>query len=658
MSATLPSAEIEPDHGGSLAAHARKDWLRFITCGSVDDGKSTLIGRLLIETGAVYSDQLLALRRDTSKHGTTGESLDAALLVDGLEDERQQGITIDVAYRYFSTPRRKFMIADTPGHEQFTRNMATGASQADVALILVDASQGLLTQTRRHAFIVSLLGIQQVILVVNKMDLVNYQAPVFQRITAEFCGFAEQLKLTRIHCLPLSALKGDNLVQPSPLMPWYEGLPLLGLLESVEVHETASHDALRFPVQWVNRPSADFRGFSGSLVSGSIRVGDEVLVQPSNLRTRVRGILNGTSYCNQATAPQSVTLTLTDEIDVTRGDMLVAVDQPPQVSRSAAAMVLWMSEQSLATERSYWVKQSTKRTSGVVSHIHYGLNVNTLERFATTTLQLNDIALCELKFHDPLVFDAYRQNRHTGSFILVDRLTHETVAAGMLVTRQSEDGGADYWFAEPISGQLREAVSRITSLQRQRCYGHPPFTILLTGLSGSGKTSLALAAGRAVVLGGTEVPAAGWSESAFGNQPRSGIHCRGTLGEPEAGGGNRQVGQSIGAGLHRRLRGASCRHPPAGARANRARQVGAYPFVGATGNLPTTRLIWPLCRRRSGRNCRLPRHYPSLYRPGGCRPDPAHGSHRHGVSSRTGAGTAASSTTTRPYPVTDLPIER
>jgi bifunctional enzyme CysN/CysC len=475
-----------------LADHSRKELLRFITCGSVDDGKSTLIGRLLLETGAVYEDQIAALRTESRKHGTTGDELDCALLLDGLEDERQQGITIDVAYRYFTTSKRKFIIADTPGHEQFTRNMATGASTADLALILVDASKGILTQTRRHAFIVSLLGIKHVVLAVNKMDLVGYEQAVFERICADFRNFATKLELPDIRFVPLSALCGDNVAVPSSKMLWYEDASLLHILETVYVGSGSNQRDLRFPVQWVNRPNADFRGFSGAIASGTLRVDDEIVVLPSNKTTRVKRIVTRDGDLAEASSPQSVTVTLADEVDISRGDMLARPGNRPHVSREADAMIVWMSQHDMVPGKQYWVKHTTRRTSGEVHAVRYVIDVNTLHRSPAAALKLNEIGRCRIHLRDPVMFDSYRRNRETGSFILVDRITQETVAAGMLLDADGSETSKEHWDEQPASRRLEKAVSLISDQERVDRYHQQPFTVLISGLSGSGKTTVAL----------------------------------------------------------------------------------------------------------------------------------------------------------------------
>ncbi|MCR9292814.1 MAG: sulfate adenylyltransferase subunit CysN [bacterium] len=481
----------EPDHGDARPQnHKSPGILRFITCGSVDDGKSTLIGRMLIEAGAVYEDQLASLRSDSAKHGTTSEEIDAALLVDGLEEERQQGITIDVAYRYFATPRRKFIIADTPGHEQFTRNMATGASTADLAILLVDASKGILTQTKRHAFVVSLLGIKHAILAVNKMDLVDYSQSVFDKICDDFANFSAALKLTHVSPVPLSALRGENVAVASEQMNWYTGKPLLELLESVHTECQEKHQAFRFPIQWVSRPTDKFRGYSGTVAAGQVQVGDAVTVLPSGKQTQVRRIIYSHGAEDRAEYGRSTTLVLEDELDISRGDMLVASDELSQVSQTADAMLIWMSEKPLVPGRSYWVKHTTKRLSAEVEMVHYEMDVNTLQRRQASSLKLNQIGFCRLRTGEPLCYDDYRRNRQTGSFILVDKVTCETIAAGMLLQADSETSDGDSWYARPANIRMEPYKSMITDEQRRQRTSQKPFTLLITGLSGSGKTTL------------------------------------------------------------------------------------------------------------------------------------------------------------------------
>lgn len=485
MTATTEQIQIARQ---AIADHANKDLLRFITCGSVDDGKSTLIGRLMLDAGAIYEDQIIALQRDSERHGTNGDEIDTALLLDGLEDERQQGITIDVAYRYFATNKRKFIIADTPGHEQFTRNMATGASNADLAIILVDASKGVLTQTKRHAFIVSLLGIKHVILAVNKMDLVGYRQEVFEQIRDEFSQFAAKLEIPDIRFVPISALKGDNITEPSSNTLWHADGSLLHLLETIYVGADRNLKDFRFPVQWVNRPDASFRGFSGKIASGTVRVGDEIVALPSGKTSKVERIVTFGGDLEEARAPLSVTLTLEDEIDVSRGDMISRPGNQPTVANRADSMLVWMSEQPLVPHRQYWFKSGNHRTSCEVDSIRYGVDVNTLHREAASSRQLNEIGRCTIATHDPIAFDPYSRNRETGSFILVDRITHETVAAGMFIDQPSGTESD----AIPSATELRPVKSKIAASDRARVYTHKPMTFLITGLSGSGKTSFAL----------------------------------------------------------------------------------------------------------------------------------------------------------------------
>jgi bifunctional enzyme CysN/CysC len=484
---------IETNIDTCLAQHNAKDLLRFITCGNVDDGKSTLIGRLLLEAGAIYDDQIAALQSDSEKHGTVGKRIDTALLLDGLEDERQQGITIDVAYRYFTTPKRKFIIADTPGHEQFTRNMATGASTADLAIVLVDATKGISTQTRRHAFIVSLLGIKHIVLAINKMDLVGYDQDVFTKINEEFERFSHVLSLDQVCAIPLSALEGDNVIIASPRMEWYGGPSLLEQLDSVEVQSNRSSNALRFPIQWVNRPNSSFRGFSGTISSGKLRVGDRVTVLPSRKTAQVSSIVTMDGQLDEATASDSITVTLDSEVDVARGDMLVGSEMQPTVSRRGEANLVWMTEQPLVPGKSYWFKQTTRRTSCEIQAVRYRTDVTTFQRANASSLSLNEIGRCEINLHDPVMFDPYSVNRETGSFILVDRITHETVAAGMFCDAGGDPSTPGHWDEGSVLVEPRPVRSRVSASDRNLRYGQHPLTILITGLSSSGKTSVALA---------------------------------------------------------------------------------------------------------------------------------------------------------------------
>lgn len=438
---TLISTNIE----AYLKQHENKGLLRFITCGSVDDGKSTLIGRLLYDSKMIFEDQLASIEKDSKKMGTQGGELDLALLVDGLQSEREQGITIDVAYRYFSTDKRKFIIADTPGHEQYTRNMATGASIADLAIILIDARQGVLTQTRRHSYIVSLLGIRRIVVAINKMDLVDFAQARFESIKADYekliPSFPNYEQIT-FEYIPLSALNGDNVVYPSEFTPWYSGIPLMEYLDSVSIeysHEETA-DTFRFPVQYVNRPHLNFRGFCGTIASGSIKVGDDITILPSGKTTKVKsivlpGILNGSDLttANEAYAPMAITLTTEDEIDISRGDMIVHSDHLPRVSNSLKVMIVWMSEETMKPQTHYLVKSATTLVGGSFERINYKVDVNTYERAQVDELELNDIASCKLVLNRPIAADPYKLNRSTGSFIIIDRITNNTLGAGMIV---------------------------------------------------------------------------------------------------------------------------------------------------------------------------------------------------------------------------------
>ncbi|MFM7519040.1 MAG: sulfate adenylyltransferase subunit CysN [Planctomycetota bacterium] len=499
------SALIATDIDAYLAQHERKELLRFITCGSVDDGKSTLIGRLFYESKMIYEDQLAAIRKDSSRYGTTGGEVDLALFTDGLEDERQQGITIDVAYRYFSTDKRKFIIADTPGHEQYTRNMATGASTADLAIILVDARHGILTQTKRHSFIVSLLGIRHVVVAVNKMDIVGWDEGVFERIRADYQAFAARLELPDVHFLPISALEGDNVVANSANMPWYTGSPLMTLLETTYIGSDRNLEDFRFPVQLVLRPNLDFRGFSGAIASGIIRTGDEVMSLPSRRKSRVKSIVTFDGPLDEAFAPQSVTLTLEDEIDSSRGDMLVRPGNQPKVDKRFDAIVVWMADEPLVPGKQYLFKQTTKVTTGSVATLRYRVDVNTLHREAAPVLALNEIGRCAVALTEPIAFDAYRRNRATGGFIMIDRLTNATVGAGMILDREPEEGrGAAHW-DDGAADHLQGIESTVTTAEREARYGQKPVTLLLTGLTGSGKTTLAAALERRLFEAGRAV---------------------------------------------------------------------------------------------------------------------------------------------------------
>jgi bifunctional enzyme CysN/CysC len=462
-----------------LKAHEHKGLLRFITCGSVDDGKSTLIGRLLYESKLIFEDQLAALEADSKKVGTQGGELDFALLVDGLAAEREQGITIDVAYRFFSTDRRKFIVADTPGHEQYTRNMVTGASTADVAVILIDARKGVLTQTRRHSYIVSLLGIRHVILAINKMDLMEYSQQTFDEIVAAYREFAQQIGLTDITAIPLSALRGDNMLERSERMRWYQGPTLMAYLESVEIEDDLQTKPFRLPVQWVNRPNQDFRGFAGTIASGTIRRGENVRALPSGRQSRVTRIVGYEGDMESAVAGQSVTLTLADEIDVSRGDVLATAAAPPAVADQFQATVIWMHEEPMLTGRPYVIKLGARTLTGSITATRHKVNVNTLEHLAAKQLELNEIGVCNLSFDRAIPFDPYSDNRETGGFIIIDKLSNDTVGAGLLTfaLRRAEN---IHWQALDVNKSAR------ASLKGQRAC-----VLWFTGLSGAGKSTIA-----------------------------------------------------------------------------------------------------------------------------------------------------------------------
>jgi sulfate adenylyltransferase large subunit len=424
--------DIQLDIQQFLDADQKKDLLRLLTAGSVDDGKSTLIGRLLFDSKKLYDDQLATLERDSKRVGHAGEEIDYALLLDGLKAEREQGITIDVAYRYFSTNKRKFIIADTPGHEQYTRNMVTGASTANLAIILIDARKGVITQTKRHTFLVSLLGIKHVVLAVNKMDLMDYSQEVFDSICEDYKNFAAKLDIPDIHYFPLSALKGDNVVEVSDKMPWYKGRSLLNFLETVHVSSDRNFDDMRFPVQFVNRPDIHFRGFAASVASGIVRKGEEVMVLPSGQKSRIKEIVTYDGNREEAFPPESVTITLEDEIDASRGDMFVYPDNVPVVSQHFEAMLVWMDETPMDKEMQFFIKHANNLTRAFVDKIDYRIDVNTLERSAIDRFTLNDIGKVTVTTAKPLFFDPYKRNHITGSFILIDPITHNTAAVGMI----------------------------------------------------------------------------------------------------------------------------------------------------------------------------------------------------------------------------------
>jgi len=463
-----------------LGVHENKSLLRLITCGSVDDGKSTLIGRLLYESKVLFEDQLEALDSESKKWGTQGKEMDLALLVDGLAAEREQGITIDVAYRFFSTDRRKFIIADTPGHEQYTRNMVTGASTADVAIILCDAREGVLTQTRRHSYLVSLLGIRNVVLAVNKMDLKDYSEDAFNAVVEQYSEFASQLNIENITAIPMSALDGDNIVEKSANMPWYHGTTLLSFLETVKVDtEHMRNSPMRMPVQWVNRPNLDFRGFAGTLASGEMRPGDAIRVQPSGKTSSIKQIITMDGELEQAVAGQSITVTLNDEIDISRGDIISTTEQPASSADQFESTIVWMNEEPLLPGRSYLLKIGAKTVNATVTTIKHQVNITTLEHVAATQLELNAIAVCNINTDQNIAFDAYQENRETGAFILIDRITNATVGAGML------------HFALRRSDNIHMQAVDVDKTRRSEIKQQKACVVWFTGLSGSGKSTVA-----------------------------------------------------------------------------------------------------------------------------------------------------------------------
>ncbi|AJP72600.1 sulfate adenylyltransferase subunit CysN [Sphingomonas hengshuiensis] len=475
-----PDALIASDISAYLAQHQNKSLLRFITCGSVDDGKSTLIGRLLYDSKQIFEDQLSALESDSKRVGTQGQEIDFALLVDGLAAEREQGITIDVAYRFFATEKRKFIVADTPGHEQYTRNMVTGASTADLAVILIDARKGVLTQTRRHSFLAQLIGIRHIMLAVNKMDLVGYDQAAFETIVAHYRDFAEEIGIGGFTAIPLSGFRGDNVTTPSPNTPWYAGPTLIEHLESVQVDSDADRGKpFRLPVQWVNRPNLDFRGFAGLIASGSVRPGDAVRILPSGRTTRVERIVALGGDLAEAVAGQSVTLTLADEVDCSRGDVIAAADAPPEAADQFRATIVWMDAAELLPGRAYWLKLGTQMVSAVVREPEHTIDVNTLAKTSAKTLRLNDIGVAEVATDRPLVFEPYADSHDLGGFILIDKATNATVAAGMLsfALRRAQNV---HWQAIEITREAHAAQK-----------GQQPRLLWFTGLSGSGKSTIA-----------------------------------------------------------------------------------------------------------------------------------------------------------------------
>lgn len=471
---------ISTDINAYLAQHERKELLRLLTCGSVDDGKSTLIGRLLHDAKMIYEDQLAAIEADSVKSGTTGEKIDLALLVDGLQAEREQGITIDVAYRYFSTAKRKFIIADTPGHEQYTRNMATGASTCDLAIILIDARHGVQTQTRRHSFIASLLGIKHLIIAVNKMDLVDYQEARYEEIKQDYLAFSEKLAPADFHFIPLSALNGDNVVNSSENMSWYEGSPLMSLLESIKINDDMNFTDFRLPVQYVNRPNLNFRGFCGTVASGVVRKGDEITTLPSLKKSVVKSIVTYDGELELAHAPLAITLTLEDEIDISRGDIITHPNNLPRTADVFEAFVVWMDESSLLPGQDYDFKIGSRTVQGRINGFRHRVDVNSLDKVPAPGLELNEIGLAEINLDQPVSFDGYKTNRATGSFIIIDRLSNVTVGAGMIENADSVDPATE-----------TNTRAHVSKEERASRYGQKPATLLFIGISGSGKSTLA-----------------------------------------------------------------------------------------------------------------------------------------------------------------------
>jgi bifunctional enzyme CysN/CysC len=474
------SALIATDIEQYLRSHETKSLLRFITCGSVDDGKSTLIGRLLYESKMLFEDQLAALEADSRKVGTRGGDLDFALLLDGLSAEQEQGITIDVAYRFFSTDKRKFIVADTPGHEQYTRNMVTGASTADLAIILIDARKGMLLQTRRHSYLIKLIGIRHVVVAINKMDLVDYSQEVFAKIESEYREFAEKIDLEGVTFIPISGVNGDNIIEQGSNTPWYHGPTLMHHLETIEIDEwRMQKQPFRLPVQWVNRPNPDFRGFAGTITAGSVRRGQRIRVQPSGRESTVKRIVTFDGDLDTAVAGQAVTLIPIDEIDISRGDVISAADSPAEVAHQFEATVVWMSDQPMLRGRNYLMKIGAKTVTATVAPLKYKINVNTLEHVAANTLDLNEIGVVELELDRPIAFDSYDTNRDGGGFILIDRLTNGTVGAGMLrfALRRSQNV---HWQAIDVNKQAHASIK-----------GQKPCVLWFTGVSGAGKSTIA-----------------------------------------------------------------------------------------------------------------------------------------------------------------------
>ena len=488
---------IEKDINEYLAQHERKEILRFLTCGSVDDGKSTLIGRLLYDSKMVYEDQLDKIK-NTSKlsSGAKEDGFDPAILaelMDGLEEEREQGITIDVAYRFFSTAKRKFIIADTPGHIQYTRNMATGASTADLAIILIDArdDHGVMEQTKRHSFIASLLGIKHVLVAVNKMDLVEYREDRFEEIKRDYLSFSTRLDIPDLHFIPISALLGDNIVDRGENMPWYNGSTLMDFLETVNISSDRNFTDFRMPVQMVIRPDINFRGFAGTIASGIVRVGDEIMTLPSRKKSKIKEIVTQDGNLEEAFVPQSVTLTMEDEIEISRGDMIVKPKNLPKTEQKFDAMMVWMTDEAMVPGKQYLFKQTTKTVPGVIKTLQYEVDVNTMHSRPAPSLALNQIGRVNIELSQPIAFDRYRSNKSTGAFIVIDRITNSTVAAGMILDKRTSENTGAWWDETPSSETLTREISKVTADERTARYGQQACTILFTGLPGAGKSTTA-----------------------------------------------------------------------------------------------------------------------------------------------------------------------
>jgi bifunctional enzyme CysN/CysC len=479
VSKTELITDINPEVAAFLREQENKSMLRFLTCGSVDDGKSTLIGRLLYDTKLIFEDQLATLEKDSRKHGTTGEDFDFALLVDGLEAEREQGITIDVAYRFFATSKRKFIVADTPGHEQYTRNMATGASTADLAIVLVDARQGILRQTRRHSFIASLLGIKHVVVAINKIDLVGHSQEVFDTISRDYLAFASELGFASIVPIPISARYGDNVIEPSDKTPWYRGPSLLKHLETVEIDNAARDLPFRFPVQYVNRPNLDFRGFAGTVASGRVTVGQELAVASSGKTSRVRRIVTSAGDLPYAVEGEAITIVLEDEVDISRGNLLVPPHARPHVADQFAAHIVWFDETAMMPGRTYLLRTETDQVTATITGLDYKVDVNTFAREPAKSLELNEVGVCKINTQSPIAFDTYAENRTTGAFILIDRMTNATVASGM-ISNPLRRASNVHWQALDVNKAARAAQKH-----------QKPAVLWFTGLSGSGKSTIA-----------------------------------------------------------------------------------------------------------------------------------------------------------------------